>query len=155
MTGGEKTIQFSKSQGRKYTKISEQQNMILSNILTLLIKINLSYLELFITKIITPIENIRFEINLRFIWIRIFRIFYFSRRLFAINQTLIFWCRIVRSRSRSHKIRILPISIFLSIVALVISTDLKLNFDNLQSKVSQPGWKFHGADRTRIKSLGD
>ena len=67
MTGVEKTIQFSKSQGRKYTKISEQQNMILSNILTLLIKINLSYLELFIKKIITPIENIRFEINLRFI----------------------------------------------------------------------------------------
>ena len=41
--------------------------MILSNILTLLIKINLSYLELFIKKIITAIENIRFEINLRFI----------------------------------------------------------------------------------------
>ena len=41
--------------------------MILSNILTLLIKINLSYLELFIKQIITPIENIRFEINLRFI----------------------------------------------------------------------------------------
>ena len=30
--------------------------MILSNILTLLIKINLSYLELFIKKIITAIE---------------------------------------------------------------------------------------------------
>ena len=129
MTGGEKTIQFSKSQGRKYTKISEQQNMILSNILTLLIKINLSYLELFITKIITPIENIRFEINLRFIWIRIFRIFYFSRRLFAEHQTLRFFCRIFSSRSRSEKKPgFYRFQSFLFIAVMVVSILPKITF---------------------------
>ena len=43
---GEKTGEFSGSQEGNYTKISKQRNMNLSSILTLL-KINLSYLELF------------------------------------------------------------------------------------------------------------
>ena len=42
----EKTGYFSGLQERKYTKVSRQRNMILSSILTLL-KINLSYWELF------------------------------------------------------------------------------------------------------------
>ena len=42
----EKTSYFSGLQERKYTKVSRQRNMILSSILTLL-KINLSYWELF------------------------------------------------------------------------------------------------------------
>ena len=41
----------------------------------------------FIKKFITAIENTRFEIYLRFIWIQTPRIFYFSRRLFAKHQT--------------------------------------------------------------------
>ena len=44
---GEKTGEFSGSQEGNYTKISKQRNMNLSSILTLL-KINLSYLELFL-----------------------------------------------------------------------------------------------------------
>ena len=43
---GEKTGEFSGPQEGNYTKISKQRNMNLSSILTLL-KINLSYLELF------------------------------------------------------------------------------------------------------------
>ena len=50
-----------------------------SSLLTLL-KINVSYLELFINHFITAIENIRFEIYFRFISIQTYRIFYFSRR---------------------------------------------------------------------------
>ena len=43
---GEKTGEFSVSQEGNFTKISKQRNMNLSSILMLL-KINLSYLELF------------------------------------------------------------------------------------------------------------
>ena len=43
--------------------------MILSSILTQ-VKINLSYLELFIKHFLTAMENVRFEIYLRFIWIQ-------------------------------------------------------------------------------------
>ena len=43
--------------------------MILSSLLMLL-KFNLSYLDLFIKQFITAIENIRFEVYLRFIWIQ-------------------------------------------------------------------------------------
>ena len=41
-----------------------------------------------------------------------YRIFYFSRRLFAKHHTLSSWYRIFSSRSRSRKIRILSISKF-------------------------------------------
>ena len=51
--------------------------MILSSILTLL-KINLSYLELVVFKqFLTAIENVKFQIYLRFIWIQTYRIFIF------------------------------------------------------------------------------
>ena len=52
------------------------------------------------------IENIRFEINFRFIWIQTYRIFYFSQNLFAKHHTLSSWCRISSSRSRSRESRI-------------------------------------------------
>ena len=35
----------------------------------------------------TAIENIRFELNLRFISIQTYRLFYFSRQLFAKQHT--------------------------------------------------------------------
>ena len=84
------------------------RNMTLNRLLTLL-KINVSYLELCLLNI-TAIENIRFEIYLRFIWIQTYRIFYFSTMLYAKHHTLSSWCRIFNSRSRSRKIRILSIS---------------------------------------------
>ena len=50
-------------------------------------------------------ENISFEIYLRFIWIQTYIIIYFSRRLFGnINTTLSSWCRIFISRSRAREI---------------------------------------------------
>ena len=39
------------------------------------------------TQFITAIENISFEIYLRFIWIQTYIIIYFSRRLFAKHHT--------------------------------------------------------------------
>jgi len=60
-------------------------------------------------------ENVRsceIPLYFRFIWIQTYRIFYFSRRLFAKHHTLSSWCRILSSRSRSRKIRILSISKF-------------------------------------------
>ena len=64
-----------------------------------------------------------------FIWIQTYRIFYFSRRLFAKHLTLSSWCRFLSSRSRSRKIRILSISkFFLFIVVIVISILLKTAF---------------------------
>ena len=56
--------------------------MILSSILTLL-KINSNYLELFMEQFITAVENMKFEIYLRFIGTKTYRVFYFSRRLFV------------------------------------------------------------------------
>ena len=56
----------------------------------MLLKINLSYLDLFIKQFITAIENIRFEVYLRFIWIQTYKIYYFSQRLFAKHHTLSF-----------------------------------------------------------------
>ena len=76
----------------------------------------------------TAIENVRFEICLRFIWIQTYRIFYFSRRLFAKHHTLSSWCRIFSSRSRSRKIRILSSLKFFVIVVIVISILLKTVF---------------------------
>ena len=50
-------------------------------------------------------ENISFEIYLRFIWIQTYIIIYFSRRLFGnINTTLSSSCRIFSSRSRAREI---------------------------------------------------
>ena len=66
----------------------------------------------FIKHFIAAIKNIRFEIYYHFIWSQTYIIFYFSRRLFAKHHTLSFWSRILSSRSRSRKIRILSISIF-------------------------------------------
>ena len=70
----------------------------LPTILTLL-KSNLSYLELFIKHLITAIENIMFEIYLYFIWIQTYRIFFFSRRVFAKHHTISSRCRIFIIRS--------------------------------------------------------
>ena len=67
-----------------------------------LFKNNLSHL-----KRITAIENLRFEIYLRFSRIQMYRIFYFLRRLFAKQQTLS-----SSSRTRSRKIRRWSISKF-------------------------------------------
>ena len=70
--------------------------MILSSILTLL-KINLNNMEnLFVKEYITAIENIRFEIYLRFNWIE--AQFIFSRLLSVEHHTSL--CRIFSSRSR-------------------------------------------------------
>ena len=56
-----------------------------------------------------------------FIWIQTFRIFYFSRRLFAKHHTLSSWCRILSSRYRA-KFGFFSISkFFLFIVVIVIS----------------------------------
>ena len=97
----------------------------LSSLLTLL-KINVSYLELFIRHFFTAIENIRFEIYFLFLNSNIH---YFSRRLFAKHQTLTSWCRIFSSRSRSCKVRILSISkFFLFIVVILTSILLKPAF---------------------------
>ena len=105
----------------------------------------------FIKQYITAIENIRFEIYLRFIWIQTYRSFYFSWKLFAKLHVLSSWCRIFCSRSRSRKIRLLSSSLFLFIVAIVISILLKTIFDKFQSKISQ-WWKFH-SDRTTSISM--
>ena len=48
----------------------------------------------------------------RFIWIQTYKLFYFSRRLFAKHHNLSSWGRIFSSKSRSRKIRILSISKF-------------------------------------------
>ena len=87
----EKTGYFSGLQERKYTKVSRQRNMILSSILTLL-KINLSYWELFGPFLL----NNLLRLLMGLVWttftfclnsnIHIF--FYFSRRLFAKHHSL-------------------------------------------------------------------
>ena len=94
-----------------------------SSLLTLL-----NYLELFINHFITAIENIRFEIYFRFIWIQTYRIVYFSRRLFAKHHTISSWCRIFSSRSISSKFRFYLFQSFLFIVVIVISILLKTAF---------------------------
>ena len=102
--------------------------MSLSSLLTLL-KINVSYLELFIRHFITAIENIRFEIYFFFFEFKHTEFFNYSRRLFAKHHTLTSWCRIVSSRSRSCKVRILSISkFFLFIVVILLSILLKTAF---------------------------
>ena len=63
--------------------------MSLSSLLTLL-KINVSYLELFIRHFITAIENIRFEIYFLFFEFKHTEFFNYSRRLFAKHHTLTF-----------------------------------------------------------------
>ena len=124
---------FSGSQERKYTKISMQRNIILSSIRTLL-KTNLSYLELFLLQqFISTIDNIRFEIYLRFIWIQTYRIFYPSWRLFAKHHTSSSCCRIFSCRSTSRKIRL---SIFCLLLPWWYRFYLKLHFHILQSSVS-------------------
>ena len=64
----------------------------------------------FIKLFIMAIENRRFEIYFRLIWIQTYRIFYFSRWLFAKHYAISSWGQIFSSRSRLRKIRILPIS---------------------------------------------
>ena len=80
--------------------------MMLSSLLRLL-KVNSSHPDLFffliIEQFITAIENVRFEIYLRFIWIQTYIFFYFSLRLFAEHHTVSFWCRIFSSRPKSRK----------------------------------------------------
>ena len=81
--------------------------MMLSSLLRLL-KVNSSHPELFfffffIEQFITAIENVRFEIYLRFIWIQTYIFFYFSLRLFAEHHTVSFWCRKFSSRPKSRK----------------------------------------------------
>ena len=124
---------------RKYTKISKYRNMILSSLLTLL-KINLSYLDLLVKQFITAIENIRFEIYLRFIWIQTYRSCYFSRRLIAKHHTHKFLVSDFRSRSRSRELRISSIIIFF------------VNFFHSDIDFTRNRGKFCG-DQTGIKSL--
>ena len=65
-------------------------------------------LELFYQTISHRYWKVRFEIYQRFIQTQTYRIFYFSRRLFAKQHTLGSWCRIFSySRSRSRKIQLL------------------------------------------------
>ena len=63
-----------------------------------------------------------------FILVRIYRIFYFSRRVFAKHHPVSSWCWIVSSRSRWRKIWILSISKFFFIVVIVISILQKTAF---------------------------
>ena len=74
---------------------------------------------------ITAIENIRFEIYLRFTWIQTYRSS---------------WCRIFSSRSRSRELRISSILIFF------------VYFFHSDIDFTRNRWKFCG-DRTEIKSL--
>ena len=96
---------------------------------------------LFIYSFTTAVESIRFEINLHFIWIQTYRIFFFSRRLFAKQHALSSWRRIFHRRFRSCKIRLL-LNFFFFIVVMVISICLKTSPKSAS-----------GDDRTRIKSL--
>ena len=49
---------------------------------------------------------------MRFIWIKTYRIVYFSPSLFAKHRTLSSWCQIFSSRSTSRKILIFSVSKF-------------------------------------------
>ena len=103
--------------------------MMLSSLLRLL-KVNSSHPDLFffliIEQFITAIENVRFEIYLRFIWIQTYIFFYFSLRLSAEHHTVSFWCRIFSSRPKSRKIQILSISkIFFTFVIVRDRTRMK------------------------------
>ena len=89
---------------------------------------------------------------MRFIWIQTYRIFYFSRRLFAKHHTISSWCRILRSRSRSRKIRIFSISkFFLLFLSQWYRFYWKLHLTNFSSK-KITGENFC-SDRTRTTSL--
>ena len=103
----------------------------------------------------TAIENVRFIIYLRFIWIQRYRIFYLSRRLFAEHHTISSWCRSFSSRSRSRKMRILSISKFLFIVVIVISILLKTESwqTSIDSQSVEKSFFFFFEDKITFKTL--
>ena len=90
-------------------------------------------------------------LNLRFIWIQTYRIFYISRRLFAKHHTISSWNQFFCSRSKSRKIRILSIWSFLFIVVIVMSLLLKTAF--WQTSIHSQYWWNVCSDRARTKSL--